>query len=77
MSNDAKKMLGYLGMPVIEAPCEAESQCAHLVKHNLAYATLSEDMDSLTFGSSKLLRGLSSKNDGMTQIELKQVLKDL
>jgi flap endonuclease-1 len=37
---------------------EAEAQCASLCKENLVYATASEDMDSLTFGSPKVIRQL-------------------
>jgi len=51
MMSDAKKMLKLMGCPVIEAPCEAEAQCAVIVKHGLAFATATEDMDCLTFGS--------------------------
>lgn len=32
MTQDAKHMLRLMGTPVIEAPCEAEAQCAELVK---------------------------------------------
>ena len=63
MMADAKKLLGLMGMPVIEAPGEAEAQCAAIVKHGLAYGTASEDMDSLTFGTNFLLRGFNSKKE--------------
>lgn len=59
-----------MGMPVIEAPGEAEAQCAIIVKHGLAYGTASEDMDSLTFGTNFLLRGFNSKKEPILQIEL-------
>ena len=39
-----------MGCPVIEAPCEAEAQCAAICKAGKAYATATEDMDALTFG---------------------------
>ena len=45
--------------PVLQAPCEAEAQCAALVKAGKVYATGTEDMDALTFGSSVLLRHLT------------------
>ena len=47
---------------MIESPSEAEAQCAALVQKNLAYGIVSEDMDSLAFGSNILLRGMNSKN---------------
>lgn len=75
MMDDAKKLLRLMGTPIIEAPGEAESQCATIVKHGLAYATASEDMDSLTFGTNFLLRGFNSKKEPILQIELAQVLE--
>ena len=48
-----------MGVPYIQAPCEAESQCAQLVKAKLVDAVGTEDMDALTFGSTLLLRHLT------------------
>jgi len=45
-----------MGMPVVEAPCEAEAQCAELAKAGLVYGAASEDMDTLTFGTPRLIR---------------------
>ena len=55
---DCKKLLRLMGMPVIEAPCEAEAQCAALAKSGKVYAAVSEDMDTLTFGAPRLVRRL-------------------
>ena len=76
MSNDAKKLLRLMGVPVIEAPCEAEAQCAVLVKYDLAYGTATEDMDALTFGTKFLLRGFNSKKEPICQIDLKKMLEE-
>ncbi|GJD08010.1 Flap endonuclease 1 [Galdieria sulphuraria] len=54
----SKRLLRLMGIPILEAPEEAEAQCASLCKENLVYATASEDMDSLTFGSPKVIRQL-------------------
>lgn len=43
----------------IQAPCEAEAQCAALVKAGKVFATATEDMDALTFGCNVLLRRLT------------------
>ncbi|UYV68977.1 FEN1 [Cordylochernes scorpioides] len=58
-NNDCKKLLKYMGVPYIEAPCEAEAQCAALVKAGKVYGTATEDMDGLTFGSNVLLRHMT------------------
>lgn len=75
MMEDAKRLLRFMGTPVIEAPGEAEAQCALIVKMGLAHATASEDMDSLTFGTEILLRGFNSKKEPIIHIELKQILE--
>ena len=56
---DCKKLLRLMGIPVVEAPTEAEAQCAILVKGGKVYATATEDMDALTFHSSRLLRHMT------------------
>lgn len=58
-SNEAKELLKLMGVPYVDAPCEAEAQCAALVKAGKVYATATEDMDALTFGSNVLLRHLT------------------
>lgn len=45
---------------LFQAPCEAEASCAALVKAGKVYATATEDMDGLTFGTSILLRHLTA-----------------
>lgn len=42
-----------------QAPCEAEAQCAELAKAGKVFATATEDMDALTFGSTVLLRHMT------------------
>ena len=58
---DCKKLLTLMGVPYIQAPCEAEAQCAELVKSGKVYAVGTEDMDALTFGSKVLLRHLTMR----------------
>ncbi|XP_014234277.1 flap endonuclease 1 isoform X1 [Trichogramma pretiosum] len=58
-AEDAKQLLKLMGIPYIDAPCEAEAQCAAMVKSGKVYATATEDMDALTFGSNVLLRRLT------------------
>ncbi len=85
MTAACKKLLRLMGIPVVEAPCEAEAQCAEMNKAGLVYATASEDMDSLTFGTPRLLRHLwagssttaAKKGVNPTEFNLNVVLEDL
>ncbi|XP_052060614.1 flap endonuclease 1-like [Mytilus californianus] len=58
-NEECKELLKLMGVPYIEAPGEAEAQCAVLVKAGKVYATGTEDMDALTFGTSVQLRNLT------------------
>jgi flap endonuclease-1 len=75
-SNEVKNILKMFGIPVIESETEADPICAKLVKMGGAYGVGSEDMDILTFGSPRLLRGVSASKK-MKEIDLKKVLNGL
>ena len=75
MIEDAKTLVRHLGVPLVEAEGEAEAQCAVLCREGKAFATATEDMDALTFGTPFLLRGFNSKKEPITQIELAKVLE--
>jgi flap endonuclease-1 len=57
-NEDCKQLLKLMGIPVFDAPSEAEAQCAQLCRENIVYAVSTEDMDTLTLGSPVLLRKL-------------------
>ncbi len=59
MIEDAKKLLGFMGLPVIQAPSEGEAQAAFMVKNNDAYAVGSQDYDALLFGAPVIVRNLA------------------
>ena len=42
MQAQTKKLLRLMGVPVVEAPCEAEATCAALAKGGRAYAAATE-----------------------------------
>ncbi|KAJ1973596.1 Elongation of fatty acids protein 2 [Dimargaris xerosporica] len=58
-NEECKRLLTLMGIPYLDAPGEAEAQCAALTRAGKVYATGSEDMDTLTFGSPVLLRHLT------------------
>jgi flap endonuclease-1 len=68
-----KDLLTMMGIPFIQAPEEADSQCAYLAKNGLVDAVLTEDMDILTFGSSKIVRNLTSHKIEPTEIILDEI----
>lgn len=77
-NDDCKKLLQLMGLPVIQAPSEAEAQCAQLCKEGKVYAVATEDMDALTFATPRLVRHLSSGSGEQTQeYNLEKVLAGL
>jgi len=78
--DECKRLLTLMGIPYINAPCEAEAQCASMVKAGKVFATATEDMDSLTFGSTILLRYLTAseaKKLPIREIHLDRLLAEL
>jgi len=57
--SESKKLLSALGVPYIESPSSAESQCAKLVKSEIANFSNSQDYDSLLFGCPQVVMNLS------------------
>lgn len=55
----AMDLLAFMGAPAIQAPSEGEAQAALVVARGDAFASSSQDMDSLLFGSPRLIRNLS------------------
>ncbi|BFZ13503.1 hypothetical protein BsWGS_16542 [Bradybaena similaris] len=79
-NNECKQLLQLMGIPFVEAPCEAEAQCAALVKSGKVFATGTEDMDSLTFGSSVVLRHLTfseARKMPIKEYNLAKILEEL
>jgi len=75
--DQCRDLLTTMGVPFINAPEEADSQCAYLAKNGLVDAVLTEDMDILTFGSPKIVRNLTSHKIEPTEIKLENLLNKL
>lgn len=58
-NEECQQLLKLMGVPFVQAPSEAEAQCAALAKAGIVYAAGSEDMDTLTFRTPVLLRHLT------------------
>ncbi len=55
----AIKLLDLMALPRVQAPSEGEAQAAYMAKKGDAYASVSQDYDSLLFGTPRLIRNLS------------------
>jgi flap endonuclease-1 len=59
MVEESKKLLGFLGIPCVQAPSDGEAQASYLVMKGQASAVASQDFDSLLFGSPVFVRNLT------------------
>uniref|UniRef100_G3PT40 Zgc:110269 n=1 Tax=Gasterosteus aculeatus TaxID=69293 RepID=G3PT40_GASAC len=77
-TTDCLQLLKLLGVPVVQAPGDAEALCAWLVKQGTADAVASEDMDTLPFGGNILIRQLNAKKDSeVVEYSLNKLLEKL
>ena len=75
MIEDSKKLLGYMGMPFIEAPGEGEAQAAFMANKGEVWAAASQDYDSLLFGAPRLIRNLTIS--GRRKLPRKNIYVDI
>jgi flap endonuclease-1 len=79
-SEEVKKLLTLMGLPVIDAPCEAEATCAKLAAAGLVFGTGTEDADALTFGTPLLIKNLNAteaQKKPIVEINLERALQGL
>ncbi len=55
----SKELLGFMGIPWIQAPSEGEAQSARMTKDGVAYASASQDYDSFLLGATTVIRNLT------------------
>ena len=60
MVDESKKLLDLFGIPWIQAPSEGEATAAQMTISGQAYASASQDFDSLLFGAKKLVRNFTN-----------------
>lgn len=73
MLDDSKKLLIYMGVPVVQAISEGEAQIAYMVNKGDIWASASQDYDTLLFGAKRLLRNFAvtrSRKVGDTTVPL-------
>merc|ERR1719245_2961571 len=79
-NEETKRLLRLMGLPVVEAPSEAEATCAALCRDGKVYAAATEDADCLTFGTKILVRNLmaaESQKKQILEVSLERALDQL
>merc|ERR1712130_319576 len=77
---DCQKLLSLMGVPWYAAPREAEAQCSRMCAQGIVYGAGTEDMDALTFGTTKLVRHLTdseARKKPVLEFDLNKVLNGL
>ncbi|MCL5874704.1 MAG: flap endonuclease-1 [Candidatus Thermoplasmatota archaeon] len=59
MISESKELLNSIGIAVIDAPSEGEAEASFLCRVGSVYSAVSQDYDSLLFGSPRLIRNLT------------------
>ncbi len=59
MSEEAKRLLGFMGVPSMQAPSEGEAEASCLASRGKVWAAGSQDWDSLLFGAPRLVRNIT------------------
>jgi len=79
-NEQVKTLLRLMGLPVVEAPSEAEATCAALCRDGKVYGAATEDADCLTFGTKTLVRNLmaaESQKKTILEVSLERALEQL
>ncbi len=81
MIEESKELLNAMGIAVVQAPSEGEAEAAYLTrKKDNIFATVSQDYDSLLFGTPRLIQNLTMARKRKTisgWIEVKPELIEL
>ncbi len=75
MVGQAKELLCYMGLPVVQAPSDGEAQVAHMVSSGALYGCVSQDYDSLLFGAPLVFRNITVT--GKRKIHGKSIYADV
>merc|ERR1719434_45552 len=79
-NEETKRLLTLMGIPVVDAPSEAEATCAALCRDGKVHAAATEDADCLTFGTKTLVRNLmaaESQKKTILEVSLERALEQL
>lgn len=59
ITDDARVILGYMGLPFVDAPSEGEAQASVMSKTGLVSGVVSQDYDCLLFGARRVFRNFT------------------
>jgi flap endonuclease-1 len=76
-SDRARSLLTICNIEYYNAEGEADELCAHMVLSKKAWACMSDDMDMLVHGCTRVMRGLSMHNHTVTFYNINGILRDL
>ncbi|ARF09643.1 FLAP-like endonuclease XPG [Indivirus ILV1] len=74
--NELKKLLDYIGINYIDAPSEAEAQCAAMNISGMCDGVVTEDWDAVLFGCKKMLKDFSNKTN-VVEIDVEKLMMEL
>lgn len=73
----AKALMRAYGITYFESRGESDQLCAYLVKHNYAWACMSDDMDMFLYGCPRVLRHMSLAKHDVVFYDTEKILADL
>ncbi|MBD3204008.1 flap endonuclease-1 [Candidatus Woesearchaeota archaeon] len=59
MVAESKELISAMGLPVVQAPSEAEAQAAYMVSRGEFFGIITQDTDALLFGSTRIVKNLT------------------
>lgn len=59
MIEESKQLLGFMGLPFVQAPSEGEAQASVMSSDGIVQAVISQDYDCLLFGARRVLRNFT------------------
>lgn len=75
MSSDCKNLLKLFGVPYIDAPMEAESQCAFLNQIELTDGTITDDSDIWLFGGRTVYKHFFNQQKNVLEFKAENIEK--
>lgn len=76
-NQELKEFLKLIGIPFIQAECEADAICTELVRRGVVDLVMSDDMDLLVDGTQILLRDFHINSYQVTEYNVEEILLHL